>query len=375
MLAMKLGFVMTVLASSLAFAAEPPEPKFRHQTIDDKIQIGYGVATADVDGDKRIDILVADKTQFAWYRNPTWEKFVIAENLTKRDNVCLAAQDLDGDGKCELAVGGDWAPNDRETSGAVFYMIAPEDRTQRWEAVKLHAEPTVHRMRWLKRDEVGWGLVVVPLHGRGKEGDAGSKILLYHMPKDVRGAWKTELLDDSMHATHNLDIVGETAVFVAGREGVLVIGRHKDENGRIVVRKERLPNVQGAGEVRGWIAAVMTIEPMHGNALAVYTGDELKRQVLTERMVEGHALAWGALTPRGRPVIVAGWRGKGGGVIAFSDVANNRWRETVIDDGGMACEDLACADLNGDGKIDIVAAGRATGNVRIYWNEGVPAGK
>jgi hypothetical protein len=28
------------------------------------------------------------------------------------------------------------------------------------------------------------------------------------------------------------------------------------------------------------------------------------------------------------------------------------------------------ADLNGDGRMDIVAAGRKTGNVRIYWNEG-----
>src|SRR4051812_34011387 len=114
------------------FAAAPPEPKFRAETIDDKIQIGYGVAAADVDGDGKTDILLADKKQFVWYRNPTWQKFLIAENLTKRDNVCLAAQDIDGDGKCELAVGADWDPNDRETSGAVFYMIPPADRTQKW---------------------------------------------------------------------------------------------------------------------------------------------------------------------------------------------------------------------------------------------------
>jgi hypothetical protein len=37
----------------------------------------------------------------------------------------------------------------------------------------------------------------------------------------------------------------------------------------------------------------------------------------------------------------------------------------------MACEDLQLADLNGDGRLDIVAAGRATGNLKIYWNEGV----
>jgi hypothetical protein len=42
----------------------------------------------------------------------------------------------------------------------------------------------------------------------------------------------------------------------------------------------------------------------------------------------------------------------------------------MIDESGMATEDLAIADLNGDKRPDIVAAGRATRNVRIYWNEG-----
>ncbi len=41
----------------------------------------------------------------------------------------------------------------------------------------------------------------------------------------------------------------------------------------------------------------------------------------------------------------------------------------LVDDNTMACEDLRLADLNGDGRIDIVAAGRATKNVVIYWNE------
>ena len=39
-----------------------------------------------------------------------------------------------------------------------------------------------------------------------------------------------------------------------------------------------------------------------------------------------------------------------------------------IDDNKIACEDLKSADLNGDGKLDIIAAGRATKNLVIYWN-------
>src|SRR4051812_27586934 len=114
-------FLPLLLLPVLAFAAEPPEPKFRAFTLDDKIQIGYGLAIADVDGDKRPDVLLADKRQIVWYQNPgtpptgaasfappIWSKFVIAENLTEKDNVCLAAQDIDGDGKCELAVGAEW---------------------------------------------------------------------------------------------------------------------------------------------------------------------------------------------------------------------------------------------------------------------------
>src|SRR5213082_1661814 len=119
---------LCLFAAWVAFAADPPEPKFRAVTIDDKIQIGYGVTVADVDGDKKPDILLADKKQIVWYRNPTWEKFVIAENLTKLDNVCLAATDIDGDGKAEIAVGAGWNPSDTVGSGAVFYLIPPKDR-------------------------------------------------------------------------------------------------------------------------------------------------------------------------------------------------------------------------------------------------------
>src|SRR5690242_20271179 len=128
------GLVIVLICSrALEAKAESAGPHFRGVTIDDKVEIGYGVTVADVDGDGKPDILLADKKQFVWYRNPDWQKFVLAENLTSLDNVCLAAADLDGDGKAEVAVGAGWNPSETLNSGAVFYLVPPADRTQRWQ--------------------------------------------------------------------------------------------------------------------------------------------------------------------------------------------------------------------------------------------------
>ena len=69
-----------ILFSSLLKA----ELSFERQVIDDKISIGYGLAIGDVDGDKKLDILLADKSQVAWYRNGDWKRFVMTENLNPR---------------------------------------------------------------------------------------------------------------------------------------------------------------------------------------------------------------------------------------------------------------------------------------------------
>jgi VCBS repeat protein len=405
---MRTRFVSLVFAgfALTRILADAPEPKFRAVTLDDKVQIGYGVAVADVDGDGKPDILLADKKQFVWYRNPgaekaadpaAWTKFVLAENLTEHDNVCIAARDIDGDGKCEIAVGAEWNPGDTVNSGAVFYLIPPADRTQRWTPVKFpNVEPTTHRMKWIKLEDGKWGLVVVPLHGRGNKNGEGApvKVLLYHPPtllNDPKGEWKSDIIDESMHMTHNFDLLPHEgrhiAMLLAGKEGVTfrelpelpLPGKTRIDYEVFAVSNE------GAGEARlaktRAEAALVTIEPMHGNKLAVrFSAFSAKTSapahVLTQELTEGHALACGDLLGVGSDQIVVGWRGTPKqphpvGIKLFTplDPAGEKWRESFIDDDGMACEDLVFSDLNGDGKPDIVASGRSTHNLKVYFNE------
>src|SRR5690606_10286031 len=155
------------------------------------------------------DIILADQREIVWYQNPTWSKHRLVGQLTERDNVCVAARDIDNDGRAEVAVGAGWNPGDTLTSGAVFYLVPPEDRTQEWTPIQLPHEPTVHRMHWIKDRHERFFLAVLPLHGRGnRNGEgAGVRFMGYYRPPDPRGVWETFVLNDELHIAHNFDPV------------------------------------------------------------------------------------------------------------------------------------------------------------------------
>ena len=54
------------------------EPKFKQQDIDTKVGVGYGLQLADMNGDKKIDIVLADRDKIVWYENPSWKKHQIS---------------------------------------------------------------------------------------------------------------------------------------------------------------------------------------------------------------------------------------------------------------------------------------------------------
>jgi hypothetical protein len=373
---MRLIFPALLLCSSLL-----AEIRFRPQEIQTKFGVVYAVLTADINGDGKPDIVAINPTQVVWYENPSWEKHVILDGVSKKDNVAIAAADIDGDGRVDLALGADWQPTNTTGGGTIQWIGRdPANPAGPWQLTPIATEPTVHRMRWGDVDGDGKPeLVVMPLHGRGTKAPdwegQGARILVFHVPKDPRhDPWPLEVADSTLHIVHNF-IIEDGEIWTASVEGVVAHRRTAPNRWSHRQIAEGTPGEIKLGRTSN-ARYLATIEPWHGNSLVLYEqtpvrGALWKRKVIDTSLNGAHAVGWGDFDGDGSEEIAVGWRTKPFGLAYYQRQADGEWKKTMIDDA-MAAEDLTIADLDGDGKPEIIAVGRATENIRIYWNVSGP---
>jgi hypothetical protein len=391
-------FLIAPLAwiSSSVIAADLPG--FRAQEIDPHAgNVVYAVVTADVDGDNRPDVVAVTESRVVWYRNPDWKARVVIADQTDLDNVCIAPLDVDGDGQIDFALGAGWLNG--KHLGTLQWLRRSDSLDEKWHVHAIGRESWTHRVRW--GDILGSGkpqLIVSPLN---KTVGNGVRVLAFEIPANPRtGAWKPTVIDDAQDAMHahwtgDFDGNGTSDVITAGMHGIFLLAR--DRGGKIIKTQlgsgapgEPKAQVTGAGEVKvgklkGNRSYIATVEPMHGNAVVVYTepvggasGKLWDRHVLDDTLKRGHAVWTADIDRDGSDEIVLGHSDKGTGSLAGPGVfvydavddTGTKWEKHAIDNGGIATEDLICEDFNGDGWIDIIAGGRATHNVKLYVNEG-----
>ena len=355
--------------------------KFREQEIAKDFGVGYAVAAGDVNGDKRVDILAISGTELVWFRAPGWEKTVIlAAGATTADNVTLAPHDIDGDGRLDVALGAGWT---RQNTGTLQWVKQnPPGTTPAWEVFPISAEPNLHRIKWADIDgDKRLELIVAPLHGKGARGaeGPGARLLVFRPPANPRAdPWPMEVAGDTNHIQHNflamnIDADPQEELVTASHEGLTSWKRAKDGAWARTVIGDGSPGEVKLGHVGGR-RVLATVEPWHGAGVAVYMekpGAPLWAKTTIETaLTEGHALGWADFDGDGDEELAVGWRrGKPGLAVYFIDRDGVLKSKMMVDDGGMDTEDVIVGDFNGDGLPDLVASGRATQNIKIYWNE------
>lgn len=398
---------LTLAMFAAASSAAAGEINFRTEELPTKLGVGYAVRVLDMNGDSKLDIAIVDQERILWLENPTWKEHVMIEKQTKADNVCFAPADIDGDGKIDFAVGADWKPFNTTSGGTIQWIKSGKTIDDKWTVHSIGEVPTVHRMAFADLDGDGKEeLIVAPLLGRGSTRPDFSQttvdLLSFKIPADpFGGPWKSTVISDKLRVTHNLHVTeagGDPLpeILWVGREGVYLLEQEKAgwKHTRVGSGDEESLPHKGASEVKhGKLASsdyIATIEPWHGNQVVVYTrpegerpaaGDWLwNRTVLDKELLWGHAVTCVNLDDDADEELVIGIRDNqtetrlcGVRVYDPIDASAGKWSRQIVDAGGVAVEDLTAGDLDGDGRADIVAVGRATHNVKIYWN--TPAAK
>jgi hypothetical protein len=352
----------------------------------------YAVTHADVDDDGDADIVAISESAAVWYENPSWQKHVMIEDALPRDHVCIAAGDIDRDGKVDFAIGSGWPQN----GGTLSWIERGEQPSEPWVVHAIGAEPWTHRMRFgnvLGRETPQ--LVVSPLNGPNGQ---GARLLAFAIPQDpAADDWKPVVVDATLHRMHNHLHVDQPqaqadATLTASQEGIQLLVQGSNGGFQRTPVAEGAdggePTSNGAGEIKlGSLGdrrpILATIEPMHGNQVVVYLINDLKefqvrkRVVLDDSFNQGHALAVVDLDNDGIDEVVAAFRQPreqsppGPGIIIYraTDESATDWEAIPLDLEAMACEDLICHDFDGDGLVDIAAGGRASHNVKLYRNQ------
>ncbi len=395
-------------------------PKFQRIVLDNNFPGGYQVKVADIDGDGKPDVVALGETaagQVAWYKNPTWKRYPISIDRTK-NNIDLAIHDIDGDGELEIALASDFQLGDSTSGGTISWLKRGKSLDEPWEVHRIDAEPTAHRIRWADVDGDGKKeLACAPILGPGAKApqydQVPARLVLYRIPKrDLSDAWPKQIVDEALHVMHALEVFdfdgdGRDELLTGSFEGVHLFDFEGTADKGLWRRIQLCAGDQSGksargsseisvGQLRGGRRFIATIDPWHGNQVVVYLPPKdiaggakalpqpatesvgpWERRVLDDSLSQGHALCCADFNRDGSDEIIAGFRGKGGGIYIYcaTDESGTRWEKSVLNEGEIAAQGFSVFDLSstdfsqkGDGYPDFVATGGATHNVHLYLN-------
>lgn len=352
---------LLLLAGLPLFAAQPA--RFEEHTIATGLRGGYQVVVADLNHDGKPDLiaLASGLPELVWYENPTWERHVIVGGQNRMINCAVVLPDI--------VLASEFSNNAKQSAGIVSVLHPNGDPRQPWTIREIDRLPTSHRLRTMK---IAGETVVINATLTAADAEPpdyhGHTPLVYYRP----GEWKRHLLSDANEGlVHGILIDGDD-VLTAGFEGIFRFHPGKSGWTRAEIAKgDPAPwPKSGSSDIAlghaGGKQFLAAIEPWHGNQVAVYNPD---RTVIDDSIADGHTILTADLNGDGSDEVVAGFRGVPHSVYVYYFDSGKSTR-VPLDSGGMAAASCAAADLDGDGRTDIVCIGTATANLKWYRNLG-----
>jgi len=394
------SFIFAALIAAVPLTAaqsSPPVPvRFRAHDIA-QIRGGYAVAVADFNHDGRLDVMANSLSipEVAWHENPTWERHVIVSGMPGIVNQAMA--DIDGDGIPEVAFQSAFAMQAANSEGFNWIARHQGDPRQPWNAEQIDRFETSHHIAWADLDGDGeLELINAPLIGPLSLAPTYDQdtVSVFWYGQD---GWRRHTVADGIPGIiHRVRVVKWDAgsrdqILLAGFEGITLY-RATGTGDAMTFQKELIspghvgnaPRL-GASDVgmgtSNGVRIVASVEPWHGNEVVIYTesGGRWLRRVIFDGVTRGHEIVVLDLNGDGRVDIVANDNSRAGpnnpnatpGVHVFfspEDPATGEWIYSRIEsEAGM--NSCVGGDMNQDGRPDLVCTGRG-GVIRWYENLG-----